>query len=163
MATVAIIGSFRQHFRQVTDCVSAFTSRGIEVTSPPLGSEVLDPDKLFVRLSSDPAAASDPLVQTRALHRILRADVVYVVAVGGYVGPTTAYEIGRIIHSQHPLYFSERPGDLPILVPDDHVVSAARLANLILDKDQRPVPLYADDEENSALERKLLREEFETL
>lgn len=161
MPTVAIIGSFRKHFQEVEDCLKVFLGRGIEVTSPPPGSVILDPDRLFVRLSSDPGAASDPLVQTRALHRILRADAVYVVSVGGYVGTTTAYEIGRVVQTRCPLYFYERPRDLPILIPDNHVVSADGLANLILDKDLRLIPLFDDDGEHSVLERKLLRGEYE--
>lgn len=152
--SVAIIGSFKQHYRIVLDAWRTFMDAGWHVTSP-LGDPIVEEGIPFVRFSSDEVSWDDPEVQTVALHRILRADVVYVVAPGGYVGNTTCYEIGRIIQADRPIYFSARPDDLPILVPDDRVTTPAQLVELV------PRPLYADVTSRAAeRERALVRGEF---
>src|SRR4051794_5310793 len=113
--SIAIIGSFRQHYKEVLDAWEVFTRAGIEVTSPK-GTSILEGGIPFVRFESDEGRLSDEEVQLIALHRILRASVVYTVAPNGYVGRTTCYEIGRIIQARKPIYFSERPVDLPISI-----------------------------------------------
>ena len=60
----------------------------------PLRSRIVQADVPFVRFEIDDAASSDEELQLMALHRILGSDCVYVVAINGYVGPSTAYEIG---------------------------------------------------------------------
>lgn len=151
---VALIGSFKQHYSHVLGAHDTFRSAGWTVTSP-LGDPIIEEGIDFVRFGSDPPDWDNPMVQTVALHRILRADVVYVLAPGGYVGRTTCYEIGRIIQADRPIYFSEQPDDLPIDVPDDNVVSPQRLVDLAVAG--RVAPLYANAQGgNAGLERDLV-------
>lgn len=120
-STVAVIGSFRQHYESaVLPAVHALRRNGLIVTSP-LAHDINVPGIDFVRFASDNHEHTDAQVQTLALHRILRADFTYVVAPGGYVGRTTCYEIGRVIQARRPLIFSDHPLDLPILVPESHI------------------------------------------
>jgi len=110
ISTVAIIGSFRQHYARVQDAWVALSSLGLTVTSPK-GTPIREQGIPFVRFMSDPEKWPDDKVQTVALHRIFRAQFVYVVAPEGYVGRTTCYEIGRAIQAQRPIYFErERIG-----------------------------------------------------
>ena len=141
LSTVAIIGSFRQHYRQVCEVWGVFNELGLEVTSP-RGTLVVQEGIPFVRFISDPPDWDDPLVQTVALHRILRAEFVYVVAPNGYVGRTTCYEIGRIVQAKRPVYFSEYPEDLPMQVAADHVCTPMQVADLIKAGRFAPEPLY---------------------
>src|SRR4051812_26400007 len=94
--SVAIIGSFKQHYEKVCQAWRALTDLGLEVMSPK-GTPIIEPGISFVRFISDDTKWDDPMVQTVALHRILGANFVFVVAPSGYVGRTTCYEIGRII------------------------------------------------------------------
>jgi len=126
--TVSIIGSFRRHYVAVLGAIEEFETVGIEVTSPHK-SIIIDPTEEFVRFESDPPWSDNAEIQLRALGRILCADLVYVVAPGGYVGNTTCYEIGRIHERGIPLFFSEHPVDLPIPVPQASVVNASWLAH----------------------------------
>jgi len=128
MRTVAVIGSFRQHFDKVREAAVVLRQQGWEVTTPV--GEVLDSSRRFVRLSGDDEAHDDITVQSVALQRILAAEVVYAVVPGGYVGRTTCYEIGRVIQAARPLYLSERPDDLPIYVPDAHILPPQQLSRL---------------------------------
>ncbi len=129
--SVAIIGSFKQFYDQVLIALDSFREMGISVTSP-AGNAIIKPGIPFVRFTRDDPTFSDEMVQTVTLKRILAASAVYVVNPNGYVGRTTCYEIGRILQSRKPIYFSEMPDDLPIKIPECHVVKAKELAKLIL-------------------------------
>jgi hypothetical protein len=160
MPSVAIIASFRRHYEPVLAAREVFISHEIEVTSPK-GSSIIKLGIPFVRFLSDPHQAPDCVVQSTAVHRILRADAVYVVAPDGYVGRTTCYEIGRVVQAGRPLYFSESPKDLPICVPDDHVVSPETLALMLIQPGIPVKPLHEQgDDACCQLERKALNGAF---
>jgi hypothetical protein len=124
---VAIIGSFRHHYDEVCRAAEVFASSGLRVASPTI-SRIVNPGADFVRFEVDPVGSTDAELQEQALARILAADVVYVVAPGGYVGRTTCYELGVVCAFSVPLYFSEIPTDLPIAVPSWRVCKYADLA-----------------------------------
>lgn len=126
--SVAIIGSFRTHYKAVLESVSLFNKAGLIITTP-AGDRVIEPGVQFVRFESNDPKRSDVEIQTEAVYNILRADFVFVVAPEGYIGRTTCYEIGRVIQARKPIYFSEHPLDLPIQVPDSHIQSASLIAN----------------------------------
>jgi hypothetical protein len=138
--SVSIIGSFRQFYDDVLCAWRSFAAAGWRITSP-RGSPIIEPGIPFVRFVTDPVDWDDATVQTVALHRILRADLTYVVAPHGYLGRTTCYELGRIIQADQPVYFSTHPLDLPIAVPDSHVATADDLVERLSTTD--PVPLFA--------------------
>jgi hypothetical protein len=120
---VALIGSFRQsNYPKVVQTLRTFLAAGIDVTSPS-GAEIVDGVE-FVRFATDSVDASDEKIQTETLGRIFSSDAVYVITgPNGYVGRTTCYEIGRIVQRMQPIYFFERPSDLPVYIPPAHVVS----------------------------------------
>lgn len=128
--SVAIIGSFKQFYEQVLEALNDFKRNGVSVTSP-IGSAIIEQGIPFVRFTSDDPNFSDEMVQTVTLKRILSATAVYVVNPNGYVGKTTCYEIGRILQSRKPLYFSSTPKDLPIEIPPCHVIDPNDLSKLI--------------------------------
>lgn len=128
--TVAIIGSFKQHYSIILHHVSVFKSYGVHVTTP-VGSKILEPNIPFVRFESDCHQYSDSMIQTITLRKIFNSDVVYVVAPNGYIGRTTCYEIGRIVQRKQPLYFSDKPFDIPIEFPLSHIVDSVALCETI--------------------------------
>ncbi|MFL6120635.1 hypothetical protein [Actinophytocola sp.] len=138
-STVSIIGSFRRHYQDVLLAWLEFDRAGWTVTSP-LGSAIIEQGIPFVRFETDEPTWDDPTVQTVALHRILRAGLTYVVAPRGYVGRTTCYELGRLVQAEQPLYFSQRPADLPIAIPESHVLTSAQLISRCTA--EPPTPLF---------------------
>lgn len=142
--TVAIIGSFKQHYEQILSSWRSFREAGLEITSPK-GSQIIKEGIDFVRFESDPIHWDDPTVQTVALHRILRSDFVYAVTPKGYIGRTTCYEVGRVIQARRPIYFSEMPLDLPVLIPPDHILSTAFVCNRIREQNFHPTEIYASN------------------
>lgn len=158
--SVAIIGSYRRHYRKIGLLRDELTSAGVEVTSP-LPSAIAVDGVPFVRLAADHPRYSDDQVQTRALHRILRADMVYVVAPNGYVGRTTCYELGRIIQAGHALYFSSLPRDLPVHVPRRRVIPPSLLVRRLRERRLVPTPLRSSPLGRSrVLERDLIAGHF---
>lgn len=117
---VAVIGSFKQHYRDVETAIQAFRTAGLTVTSP-AGTDILEEGIDFVRFSTDDPSLTDAQVQTVTLRNIFAADFVYVVAPGGYVGRTTCYEIGRLVQARRPVFLSNEPVDLPVAVPSPFV------------------------------------------
>lgn len=153
--SISIIGSFKQHNEQIQRLCSTLRAAGIIVTSPQ-GDDVIQEGIDFVRFRTDDPAWSDPAVQSLALHRILRSDLVYVVLPEGYIGRTTCYEIGRVVQAKRPIYFSHRPLDLPIHVPEPFVLDEASLLAKLIHADWQPDWLFSnDDDRASELEQEL--------
>ncbi|MFI5712027.1 NUDIX domain-containing protein [Kribbella sp. NPDC051620] len=130
--TVALIGSFRKHYDEVVEAARSLSTAGATITSPPI-LPIRDLGENFVRFESDPHSALDHQIQEATLEKIFRSDVVYVVNPGGYIGRTTAYELGRIRERGMAVFFAEEPKDLPIEIPDGAVLSADSLARVVLD------------------------------
>lgn len=145
ITSVAIIGSFRQHYEAVLTTWDVFTKARLIVTSPK-GTSILENGVPFVRFESDPSEWLNHQIQTVALHRILRAQFVFVVAPQGYVGNTTCYEIGRLVQAKQPLYFSDYPIDLPIHIPEEHIIAAEGIVDLIKKGKFEPKSLYMNTE-----------------
>lgn len=128
--SVALIGSFRQHYPEVRAAAQVFADAGMTVTTPPM-SRIINHGDEFVRFDSDPPQSSDHAIQTATMRKILGSDVVYVVNPGGYIGRTTAYELGYVHEWGLAVYYAEPPKDLPIDLPADTVVDAHTLAEVI--------------------------------
>lgn len=142
--TISVIGSFKQHNEEIQRICGLF--RGVDVTvTSPQGGDVIEEGVDFVRFHSDPPHASDATIQSVALHRILRSDLVFAVLPNGYIGRTTCYEVGRILQAKKPIYFSEHPLDFPVHIPDGFVMDAATLADRFRDPLWRPTWLFASD------------------
>lgn len=153
---IAVIGSFRQHYKNILEVLSAFKSNGHLVTTP-LGATIIEEGIPFVRFESDSENLDDCCVQSIALHRILRADLVYVVAPDGYVGRTTCYEIGRVIQAMHPIYFSAQLEDLPVRIPSERIYPPAVFSAIVSEPCWSPTPIFHEiSHPNDEIEKDLL-------
>lgn len=124
--SVSLVGSFRQHYQEVRKAAKIFAAAGMTVKSPPI-SRIVDREREFVRFESDPPLVSDRDIQAATLEKIFSSDFVYVVNPDGYIGRTTAYELGRIHERGMAVYYAEPPKDLLVEVPDGTVLSADEL------------------------------------
>lgn len=156
MRTIAIIGSFRQHNEEIQTLCRTLRESGITVTTPQ-GESIINAGHDFVRYGTDDPALSDDTVQSLALHRILRASLVYAVLPDGYIGRTTCYEVGRVVQARRPIYFSQRPNDLPVGVPDQFILDRATLLRRVIDPTWAPQWLFNDGvNPTSILEQELI-------
>ena len=139
---VAIIGSFRKYYDQILEIIKEFKKNGLYVSSP---KESFINNKIgeFVIFNADDQTQTPAEIQMVTLERILNADAVYVYNPNGYIGKTTCYEIGFCFSRYKPIYFYEKPDDLPI--PWDEkiqILSPTDFAKLISQKEQHFITNY---------------------
>lgn len=123
---ISIIGSFRKYYEEIKQLIILFEKNNIKVLSPKL-SEITHSVEDFVIFASDNQKLTPAEIQTDTLNRILKSDVVYVYDPEGYIGRTTCYEIGILRTTTIPLFFLEKPKDLPILVHSSEVMNPSKL------------------------------------
>lgn len=153
--SISIIGSFKQHNKEIQELCATLRASGVVVTSPQ-GTGVIQEGIDFVRFHTDDPDWTDPAIQSLAMHRILRADLVYVVVPEGYIGRTTCYEVGRVLQAQLPIYFSHQPLDLPLHVPEQFILNKTSLLSQLSDPEWNPEWLFTSDTDRaSSLEREL--------
>ena len=151
---IAIIGSFRQHIKDVEIVRDFFLKNDIIITTP-CSLEIIEPKIPFVRFITDETYFSNEMIQSATIERIFSSNIVYVVAPDGYIGRTTCYEIGRVIQYNIPIYFSQFIQDLPIYIPYSHVLTKEEMLEVI--KHNEIKALYVNENNRCAvIENKLI-------
>lgn len=133
---VSIIGSFRKRYKEVVRIVSLLLEMGLSVASPS-GSKVCNSVGEFVIFETDNPEFTPEEIQMITLEKILNSDAVYVCDPKGYVGKTTCYEIGFCYSRNKPLYFLEKPKDLPVPVHDAQIMSPEDFGKIVLNNEQK--------------------------
>jgi hypothetical protein len=127
---VTIIGSFRKYYDDICSVIQMFEQNGIRVLSPKISFIVKDLDG-FVVLKSDNSSNKPYEIQQKVFDNIEKSDFVYVWNPGGYVGLTTAYEIGRVAEKGLCIFFKEKVRDLPIYISEDYIKSPEQFVNYL--------------------------------
>lgn len=141
--TVAIIGSFQKNYDDILKLIDYFKRNGLFVLSPK-ESKISSKLEGFVYFDSDSIDYSPEEIQMITLNKIINADLIYVYNKNGYVGKTTCYEIGFCFSRRKPIYFYEKPDDLPIPVfDDDQILKPDELVKRIGDKKPDFISTYA--------------------
>lgn len=133
---VSVIGSFRKRYKEVVRIVSLLRKMGLSVASPN-GSKVCDSVEEFVIFETDNPEFTPEEIQMITLEKILNSDAVYVCDPKGYVGKTTCYEIGFCYSRNKPLYFLEKPKDLPMPVDEEQIMSPEEFGKIVLNNEQK--------------------------
>lgn len=139
--TVSFIGSFRKpdHYRIVKKAVKLFKKHGIRVLSPK-GTNIFGSIEDFVIFDTDEKTYSPSEIQMITLDKILKSEAVFVCDLDGYVGRTTCYEIGFCLSRGVPLYFMEKPVDLPIPVAEDHIMRLETFLDIAMNNEETTMP-----------------------
>ena len=131
--TVSIIGSFRKYYNNVLSLIDLFEKNGLHITSPSK-SEITHSIDEFVIFSTDKNYLKPVDIQMITLQKILSAGAIYVCNPDGYIGKTTAYEIGVCMKENKKIFFMERPNDLPIPVSEKQIVEPNVFIEIIKNK-----------------------------
>lgn len=107
--SIVISGSFRKYYDDIREAIKRFESLGIRVLSPE-HSEVVNPGDEFVLLGTDETECPET-IEREHLHAILRADALYVYNADGYIGPSSAMEVGWALAAGKPVYTKEPCAD----------------------------------------------------
>jgi nucleoside 2-deoxyribosyltransferase len=103
------------------------------VIRSPIVAPIVDLDAPYVRFDSDVEGSSDSSIQAATFKRLITSDFVYVVAPDGYIGRATCLELGYVLALGVPTFYSELPGDVPVPVSPEAVVSIEDLVSQVLD------------------------------
>lgn len=131
MKTIGLIGSFRKNFSEIVALKQYFANNNLRVNNP-IGNNLTKQDCLFVRCNEDSENEDDAMIQTRAIARLFKCDLVYVFVKDCFIGKTTCYEVGRLLQRGIPLYFSEKPDDFPLYIPSKRIISKEEVLYLAI-------------------------------
>lgn len=124
-----IIGSFRKHYDDIVKVIHIFESKNIEVTSPKK-SWIINRDADFVILASDFQETGKDIkvqyIESKVLSMIEEASFIYLYNPDGYIGVSTAFEIGFAYKVKKPIFAANSPTDImlaeyinEIILPQD--------------------------------------------
>jgi hypothetical protein len=109
---VAVSGSFHRHMAQITAAVHDLAALSIRVLSP-ADPRIVAKQGEFLFVASD-RVRSVRLVQDRHLESIQAANFLWLVSPDGYVGSSTAMEIGYAAHAGIRVFGTRAPTDLTL-------------------------------------------------
>src|SRR5439155_16347313 len=107
---VTVSGTFRKHWNAVTKTIETFKGLGAEVISPQ-STEQDHQVAGFVYLKGEEGPPQE--IELRHLKAISCSDALYVVSPDGYLGPSTALEIGYALALGVPVWSSNTLIDVP--------------------------------------------------
>jgi NTP pyrophosphatase (non-canonical NTP hydrolase) len=120
---VTVSGSFNRHWGAIEEGIRAFQSAGVEVLSPRGGGPEIKNG--FIYLQGEDGKPED--IESRHLNAIGRSDAMYVVTIGGYIGPSVALEIGYALAARVPVWSSE-----PLIeIPHRDLVQVGSIATVV--------------------------------
>jgi len=102
---IVISGSFRKHYSDIRDIIRKFENLDIQVLSPQ-HSNVVDPEEDFVLLETDKFNCPETLERAH-LNEISKADALYLYNPEGYIGPSSAMELGWALSLGKPIFARE--------------------------------------------------------
>jgi len=103
--SIVISGSFRKHYKDICVMIRNFENQGIEVLSP-RHSTVINPGEDFVLLETDETTCPEKL-EREHLNAICQASALYLYNPDGYVGLSSAMEVGWALALGKPIYVNE--------------------------------------------------------
>lgn len=107
---VVVSGSFSRQIYHVATAVASFKSLGHTVLSP-LDPRIVDQFGNFLYVASDRTRLISA-VQSRHFKAIGEADLLWVSCADGYVGPSTAAEMGYAICAGTPIFVPATPSEV---------------------------------------------------
>jgi NTP pyrophosphatase (non-canonical NTP hydrolase) len=107
--SIVISGSFRKHYEAICKAIGEFEGIGIDVLSP-RHSRVVNPGDAFALLEADETACVETL-EREHLDSICQADALYLSNPEGYVGLSSAMELGWALALGKAVFAQEAPAD----------------------------------------------------
>jgi ADP-ribose pyrophosphatase YjhB (NUDIX family) len=136
-----IHGSFSKHFEQIQAASKIFQAAGIEVLAP-VNGDLVASDQGFALF--DNQRGVDPrLIELQYLHNLKKLGTngfSYFVNPSGYIGASTAYELGIAQLTNTRCFFSHKPTDHPVYLHARSIWSAENLADYIVCYEKLPFP-----------------------
>jgi nucleoside 2-deoxyribosyltransferase len=130
MLTVSIIGSYSKHLRQMREIIVECKKLSIQVLIPKYPVKKFSRNR-FVYLKGENGTPRE--LQEKNFRFIEHSSFVLVVNPEGYIGPSTAMEIGFAIAQRIPVFSTEKPKDYVFYFYLDSGKSLAEIKQQLLD------------------------------
>lgn len=134
--TITICGSFRKHYKEILEVIEIFEENGFKVLSPKK-SEIVNPNEEFVLFRDDETNEPSELENIH-LESIKEADILYFCNFEGYMGFSTALELGYAISYGHVIYFYDKPQEIIL-----HKMILDKFSNVIVKPEELCIKLQA--------------------
>lgn len=148
-----IHGSFSKHFDEIQRVHRLFSQAGIEVLAPK-DSELTTKTDGFA-LFKDESSLDPRLVELRYLHKIKQLGndgFSYFVNPDGYIGKSTAYELGVAQLTNTRCFFMDKLADHPAYIHKNAVFSPENLVGYILQNNALPnLKIHKDEKKIHSL------------
>lgn len=126
-------GSFGRHFEDIRSAANTFKTAGIKIVAPdPLEITAINGSFLLLEQEEGLDPRFVELRYLHNLHKLAPNGFSYFVNPGGYIGRSAAFELGIALSLNVPCYFSHKPKDLPVYVPNSNIISPQNLAESIV-------------------------------
>jgi len=107
---IVIIGSYRKFYEQINRKIELFEKNNFIVLMPPK-SKIINPNDEFVKFQHEENKTIKEIEES-FLNAIKIADFVYIFNPNGYIGSSSAFEIGFSYGLKKKIYCMEKPQDL---------------------------------------------------
>ena len=111
-----VSGSFRKHMEQIGKALENFKKAGVNVLAPAT-KEIINPGKEFIILATDDPGKEPHKLEMDFMREIRKADFLYVVNAGGYVGQSAATEMAYAILKNLPVVLAEEINNFSDEIP----------------------------------------------
>ncbi len=132
-------GSFGNHFEEIRNTAKIFSDGGVKILAP-RSLEITAIKGSFLLLEDeenlDPRYVELQYLQN--LQKLGPYGFSYFVNPNGYIGKSAAFELGIALATNVPCYFSHKPKDLPVYVPNEYIISPKELVEIIISNRSLP-------------------------
>ncbi len=134
LLTVSICGSYHRHLEQMKKSIAECRQLGIKVLIPKYTSAKSETNG-FVILRGENGSPRE--LQEKNFAAIANSSFVFVEDPHGYIGPSTALEIGYAYAKGIPIYCREKPKEYIFTLFTSFGKSVSEIKSIILEEDKR--------------------------
>jgi len=133
--TLVISGSFQKYYDDIKKKIKEFEKLGFQVLSPK-HSSIINPGDDFIMLKTDNAI--DPKdIEKQHLEAIYNADALYLYNPNGYIGLSSAMELGWALGFGKPIFLKEACEDLTLKGLCNSVSSSKEILEQLIKREKK--------------------------
>jgi hypothetical protein len=135
LLSVSICGSYHRHLKDMKERIAECRQLGITVLIPKYASRKSENEHGFVVLRGENGSPKE--LQDKNFRSIAASSFLYVENPGGYIGQSTALEIGYAYARRIPIFCREKPSEYIFTLFTNYGKSLAQIKSLLLEERQR--------------------------
>ncbi len=135
LLSVSICGSYHRHLKDMKERIEECRQLGIKVLIPKYTSRKSENEHGFVVLRGENGSPKE--LQDKNFRAIAASSFIFVENPGGYIGQSTALEIGYAYARKIPVFCREKPSEYIFTLFATYGKSLPQIRSLLLEERQR--------------------------